>query len=119
MTLIHVPRPKQSAMNPNRPASSLLVAQVQHLREAEKNLPARYHSDIYIHTIRTEGEAAAYIRYVTEAIHQAHEDAAERAKGAARERKIPMIAAAAAKPSRKRTGVAHGKQQVPKGARKS
>jgi len=104
MTLIHVPRPKQSAMNPDRPASSLLLAQVAHLREAETNLPLRYHGDVYIHAIRTEGEAAAYIRQVTEAIHQAHEDAAaQRAKPTAREKKIPRIAAAAARASQKRS----------------
>ncbi len=80
MDVIDVPRPK-SVRDPNRPASSLLLAQVKHLREAEKNLPARYHSGIFSHAIRTEDEAAEYVRAVTEAIHQAHDDApAERVR---------------------------------------
>lgn len=63
-------------MNPNRPVSSLLLAQVQHLHHAERRLPLRYRSEIYTHAIRTEREAARYIREVTEAIHLAHAHAA-------------------------------------------
>lgn len=83
MTIIPVPRPSKKAMNPDRPVSSLLMAQIQHLQHAERRLPLRYRTEIYTHAIRTEGEAARYIREVTEAIHQAHADAAaERPKGA-------------------------------------
>jgi hypothetical protein len=83
VTIIPVPRPSKKAMNPDRPVSGLLLAQVQHLQHAEGRLPLRYRSAIYTHAIRTEREAARYIREVTEAIHQAHADAvAERAKGA-------------------------------------
>jgi len=39
MTLIHVPSPSQSAMNPDRPVSSLLKIQMEHLQQAEKRLP--------------------------------------------------------------------------------
>jgi hypothetical protein len=81
MAIIHVPRPSKKAMNPDRRVSSLLLAQIAHLQHAERRLPLRYRSAIYTHAIRTEGEAARYIREVTEAIHQAHADAAtERAK---------------------------------------
>lgn len=75
MAIISVPRPRKKTMNPNRPVSSLLSAQVEHLQHAERRLPLRYRSEIYTHSIRTEGEAARYIREVTEAIHQAHADA--------------------------------------------
>lgn len=74
MATVHVPKPK-SVRNPDRAASSLLLAQVQHLREAEKSLPPSRHSGIFSHAIRTEGEAAQYIRAVTEAIHAAHREA--------------------------------------------
>jgi hypothetical protein len=83
MEPIDVPRPK-SVRDPNRPVSSLLLAQVKHLREAEKSLPPRYHSGIFSHAIQTESEAARYIQSVTEAIHAAHDDAA-----AERVRKVP------------------------------
>jgi len=83
MDVIDVPRPK-SVRDPNRPVSSLLLAQVKHLREAEKSLPPQYHSGIFSHAIQTESEAARYIQSVTEAIHAAHDDAS-----AARVRRVP------------------------------
>jgi len=95
MDVIDVPRPK-SVRDPNRPASSLLLAQVKHLREAEKNLPARYHSGIFSHAIQTESEAARYIQSVTEAIHAAHDDAAaERVRRATKRKRGLEIAAVA------------------------
>jgi hypothetical protein len=102
MSVIVVRRPSRKAMNPERPASSLLLTQIQHLQHAENNLPLKYCSDTYTKAIRTEGEAAAYIREVTEAIHQAHRDAAvARAKRTARRRGFE-IAAAAEEPRRSR-----------------
>lgn len=92
MARIHVPRP-ENAYNPDRPMGSLLKAQVAHLLEAESKLPLRYRHEIdtYIKAIKTEGEAANYIRRVTEAIHEAHADA-ERGRRRAK-----------AKPAQKRT----------------
>ena len=104
MNVIHVPRPSKNAMNPDRPVNALLLAQIEHLQHAERRLPLGYRSKIYTHAIKTEGEAAAYIREVTEAIHQAHEDAsALRAQQACGGEKRLAIAAAAEKPSRKRS----------------
>ncbi len=100
MEVIHVPRPSNKAMDKDRPANALILAQVSHLQHAERQLPLRYRSDIYTHAIRTEGEAAAYVREVTEAIHQAHADAAKRRAKPARKRGLE-IAAAAERPKRK------------------
>ncbi|MGA8502924.1 MAG: hypothetical protein WB683_15330 [Candidatus Sulfotelmatobacter sp.] len=75
MALIHVPRP-ENAWNPNRPVNALLKAQITHLHDAELKLPARQQTDIYINAIKTEGEAADYVRQVTEAIQAAHQAAA-------------------------------------------
>ena len=95
MDVIIVPRPK-SVRDPNRPVSSLLLAQVKHLRAAEMSLPARYHSGIFSHAIQTEGEAANYVRAVTEAIRDAHDDAAEaRRKKTPKRREVISIAAEA------------------------
>ena|SRR5215831_740034 len=74
MPAIPVPRPK-SSINPQRAMNTLLQAQVHHLRQAEQHLPTKYRSEVYTHAVYTEGEAAEYIRKVTEAIHQAHLDA--------------------------------------------
>lgn len=117
MTVIKVPKPPQSAYDPNRPISALLKMQVEHLFEAETKLPTRYRSEVYINAIRTEGEAATYIRAVTEAIHQAHTDA-ERARRAPKRKYGLEIAAAAGvrakrKPGSKRlkTGKKSGKRK--------
>jgi hypothetical protein len=99
MELIPVPKPSKKAMKPDRAANALLLAQVSHLQHAERRLPLGYRSEIYTNAIKTEGEAAEYIRAVTEAIHRAHADAEKRR--ARRERRLE-IAAAAEKPKRKR-----------------
>ena len=103
MNIIPVPRPSKSAMNPDRPANTLLLSQVQHLREAERELPLRYRTEIYVKAITTEGEASRYIREVTEAIHKAHDEAvAERAmRTSPRRGKGLDLAASATKPPRK------------------
>jgi len=96
MDPIIVPRAK-SVRDPERPASGLLLAQVKHMREAEKSLPPRYHSGIFSHAIQTEGDAAEYVRAVTEAIHRAHDEApAERARRRAKKRKGVIEIAAVA-----------------------
>jgi hypothetical protein len=87
MALIRVPKPPKSAYDPNRPVSSLLKSQIDHLREAESKLPLRYRSEVY-------GEAAKYIREVTEAIHEAHEEAQRRRRAPKRKRMIEIAAVA-------------------------
>ena len=82
MAVIHVPRPPRDAYNPDREASGLLKAHLAHAHEAERKLPMRYREqiDIYASAVRTEREAAEFLRQVTEAVHQAHDDAAARRK---------------------------------------
>jgi hypothetical protein len=94
MALIPVHKPPNSAWNPNRPMSSLLKWQVEHLHEAEKRLPRQHHTDIYVNAIKTEGEAADYIRAVTEAIHNAHAEALRARRTPKRRRGIEIAAVA-------------------------
>jgi hypothetical protein len=103
MTIIHVPRP-ETTIDPNRGLSSLSKMQIEHFHEAEKRLPARYHSGIYVSAIKTEGEAANYIRHVTEAIHKAHDEAAAQRKRLVRkpERGLEIAAAADEQTEQKR-----------------
>ena len=103
MTLIHVPKPPRSALDPNRPVSSLLTSQIEHFYLAEKRLPLRYRTGIYTNAIRTEAEAARYIREVTDAIHRAHDDAAKlRVRRTSRRTGgIDIAAAADDRPARK------------------
>jgi hypothetical protein len=110
MTLIHVPKPPKTAMDPNRPVSSLLKTQIEHLHDAERRLPLRYRSEIYVNTIRTERDAANYISTVTEAIRTAHTDAKPERR-ARRTRRVVEIAAKAEKPVPKRTRKAKSKKK--------
>lgn len=109
MVLIPVPKPPKSAMNPDRPVSTLLKSQIEYLQEAEFRLPVKRQTNIYINNIKTEGEAADYIRRVTQALHKAH---GVEPSGHAAQMKIvpkrkavrgPDIAAVAEKPKRKST----------------
>jgi len=69
--VINVPRPSRASFNRDRPlsANALLQAHVEHMHEAEKNLPPERQSGIDPASINTEGEAAEYIRRVTHALH--------------------------------------------------
>ena len=118
MTLIHVPKPPRSALNPHRPVSSLLTTQIEHFYLAEKRLPLRYRTGIYTNAIRTEAEAARYIHQVTDAIHRAHDDAARlRARKVPRRTRVIDIAAAADdRPARK---ASTRRKEKKKSARKS
>jgi hypothetical protein len=122
MTVIRVPKPPKSAYDPDRPASSLLKSQAEHLREAESKLPLRYRSELYVKAIKTEAEAARYIRDVTVAIHQAHDDA-ERARRAPKRKGVIEIAAAAeqwspVKQARRKRATQSPKKRKPKRKKK-
>jgi hypothetical protein len=103
MAVILIPRPSKKAYNPERAANALLLSQIEHLQHAERRLPLRYRSKIYTHAVRTEGEAATYIREVTEAIHKAHADAqAERAKRTKCPKKFATKRTKSRKPAKKK-----------------
>jgi hypothetical protein len=70
--VIPVPKPGRGAYNPNRPlrSNALVAAQVQHFAAADNNLPAEFRTGVDPASIQTEGEAASYVRKVTEAIHK-------------------------------------------------
>jgi hypothetical protein len=114
MTVIKVPKPPRSGYDPNRPVSSLLKMQVEHLYEAEKRLPSRYRSEIYVNAIRTEGEAANYVRAVTEAIHEAHADAERARRAPKRKRGIEIAAVADERAERKLRGRSSAKKNSEK-----
>jgi ArsR family metal-binding transcriptional regulator len=103
-TKIIVPPVPQEAFKKDRPVSGLLKAQILHLHEAERRLPLRHHTDIYINAIKTEGEAAEYIRAVTEAIHDAHAAAAAKRVRPRRKDVIEIAAVADETPPRKPGG---------------
>lgn len=121
MTVIHVPKPQPTAFNPHRPVSSLLTTQIEHFYLAEKRLPLRYRTGIYTNAIRTEAEAARYIREVTDAIHRAHDDAARlRARRAPKGKHVIDIAAVAdERAPRKRSSTRKTKSATKSATKKS
>jgi hypothetical protein len=121
MATIQVPKPPKEAMNPDRPVSSLLRAQILHLHEVEKNLPPGQRTKIYIHAIKTERQAAEYIRQVTSAVFKAHAGniagkPRRRAKKAAAEPPAAVSAGAETvssdKGSAEPSGAVPGKEQI-------
>ena len=103
MTIIRVPKTPASAMNPDRPVSSLLKNQIEHLQTAEFRLPARQQTNIYINKIKTERQAAEYIRQVTARLHPEGAMVASTRKAKAKSRVLPRIAAAAESGSAKKS----------------
>jgi hypothetical protein len=70
MAKIAVPRPGKGSFNKNRPPSDLLRSQMRHLYEVEKQMPHRHQTGRNIEEIKTEGDAAEYIRRVTQKLHK-------------------------------------------------
>jgi hypothetical protein len=103
MAVIKVPKPPKNAFDKNRPLSTLLGWQIYHAQEAELALPVGHSTDVYVNAIKTEGEAADYIRQVTQRVQEMHGTAVQKPKGkakAAGRRGLTM--AASARPSAKR-----------------
>jgi hypothetical protein len=69
-TAIRIPIPPASAMNRDRPISSLIKAQLLHIQHAESaRLPKAKRVGVKLEDIHTEAEAAAYIAAVTRVLH--------------------------------------------------
>lgn len=69
VNVVQVPRPAPGSLNKERPLSSLLKNQVEHFQELENRLPALEKTALPAPSIRTEGEAAQYIRTMTAKLH--------------------------------------------------
>lgn len=103
MAVINVPKPPKSAFNKNRRLSTLLEWQIYHAQEAELSMPVGHTTDVYVNTIKTEGEAADYIRQITEKVHELHGVPIPKPKKKTKTAPRGRIAiAAAAEPVRKR-----------------
>jgi hypothetical protein len=69
-TAIRIPIPPASAMNRDRPISSLIKNQLLHIQHAESaRLPKVKRVGVKLEDIHTEAEAAAYIEAVTRVLH--------------------------------------------------
>ncbi len=69
--VILVPKPSRSSYNPHRPLekNTLLKHQVRHFRRLEEKMPPEQQTGIPFNTIKTEGQAADYVRKMTAILH--------------------------------------------------
>jgi hypothetical protein len=93
MDLIMVPRTPKSAFNKNRALThkGLLWHQLRHFRAVEQKLPAAQRSGIDIDAIRTEGEAAEYIRHLTSKLHPKRGKQFAKKRHSEKKRRIPRV----------------------------
>jgi hypothetical protein len=68
---VRVSKPSPKSFNTNRPVTknALLENQIRHFHELEKSLLKQLQTGIRFEDVRTEGDAAKYIRRVTEILH--------------------------------------------------
>ena len=69
MAVIRVPKTPKRAFNKNRPASTLLRSQIQHLEWAVHPASERKPGQLRSRPVKTEGEAAARIGQLTRLLH--------------------------------------------------
>jgi hypothetical protein len=100
---IFVPKPPKRAFNPDRPASNLLKAQIEHLEWAARPAPVRLREGTTAGKPRSERQAAAYIHELTERLRPAPAGAATVSPDVQPEVK-KKAAKPAKQPARKRTG---------------
>ena len=69
--VVHVPKAAPESFNAKRAltANALLYNQVRHFRELEKKLEKHLKASPRFKNVKTEGDAAAYIRRITELLH--------------------------------------------------
>lgn len=69
---VRVPKPAKSSYNAKRALkrNALLENQVMHFHKIEEELPARQRSGVALDDIKTEGQAADYIKQVTLRLHK-------------------------------------------------
>jgi hypothetical protein len=70
--VIRVPKPARTSYQPNRllAKNTLLQNHVKHFRELERQLPPEQQTGIQLDAIETEGQAAEYIRRMTEKLRR-------------------------------------------------
>ncbi len=68
---VRVPKPSPDSFNKNRPVTknALLENQIKHFHELEMRLLEQLQTGIRFDDVRTEGDAAEYIRRMTSILH--------------------------------------------------
>jgi hypothetical protein len=66
---VKVPRPVSGSFHKHRPISDLLKTQIEHFHEVELRWPEDKRTGIEVHSIKTEHEAATYLKKMTGILH--------------------------------------------------
>jgi hypothetical protein len=67
--IVKVPRPHVPRYEPDRPITDLVRNQLLHLSLAQRCLPKHHRAPTDVYSIKTEAEAAEYIRHITAKLH--------------------------------------------------
>ena len=67
--VVKVPRPHPKRFEPDRPITDLVRNQLLHLSLAQRHLDKKHHHPADVYAIKTDAEAAEFIRHVTSKLH--------------------------------------------------
>jgi len=69
--IVRIPKPSKDSVNPNRllAGNTLLLNQLKHIRKRELEFPPERQSGMDFDQIKTEGQAAEYIRKLATVLH--------------------------------------------------
>jgi hypothetical protein len=67
--IVKVPRPHPKQFEPGRPITDLVRNQLLHLSLAQRHLDKKHHHPADVYAIKTDAQAAEFIRHVTSKLH--------------------------------------------------
>ncbi len=69
--IVRIPKPSKDSFNPNRPlaGNTLLLNQLKHIHKRELEFPPEQRTGVDFASIKTEGQAADYIRRLASVLH--------------------------------------------------
>src|SRR5205807_8788948 len=67
--VVKVVRPHAKRFEPDRPITDLVRNQLMHLSLAQRHLPKQHHHPADVYSIKTDAQAAEFIRHVTAKLH--------------------------------------------------
>jgi hypothetical protein len=95
--VVKVQRPHAKRFEPDRPITDLVRNQLMHLSLAQRHLDKKHHHPVDVYSIKTDAEAAEFIRHVTARLHARKGKATNPTPKA----KLPKVKPRESKPAKK------------------
>jgi hypothetical protein len=67
--IVKIPRPHPKRFDPDRPITDLVRNQLLHLSLVQRHLDKKHHHPADVYAIKTDAQAAEFIRHVTSKLH--------------------------------------------------